>query len=206
MLGFVVILIAFASYGFIHSWLASLQAKALARRLLGPVSDRFYRLAYNIFAFVSLLPVFALLPLLPDRMLYSIPLPWSLLTLVVQGIAGLAALLAVLQTGAASFLGLRQLVQPEDASPTRLNISGLYRFVRHPIYTASIVFIWLTPVMTLNLLALYLAFTAYFIIGAMFEERKLVAEFGQAYLDYRRKVPFLIPFTNKFSSSENRPA
>ena len=70
---------------------------------------------------------------------------------------------------------------------------GLYRYVRHPLYTAGLVFIWLLPIMTCNLLALNIGLTAYIIVGAYFEERKLLLEFGDAYAEYRQQTPMLIP-------------
>jgi methanethiol S-methyltransferase len=101
--------------------------------------------------------------------------------------------LGLRQTGITSFIGLRQLLLPEDMTPPRLVTGGLYRFVRHPLYTAGLVFIWLIPIMTWNLLALIIGLSAYIIIGAYFEERKLLLDFGDAYADYRRHTPMLIP-------------
>lgn len=188
----ILILAAAALYGLVHSWLASLQAKALARRALGPVAERFYRLAYNAFALISLLPVLALPLLLPDQLLYSVPMPWTLVFLGIQSLAALALLVAVLQTGLASFLGLSQLFEAQPSSGG-LVLNGLYRWVRHPIYTAGLVFLWFSPRMSLNQLALYAAFSAYFVIGAIFEERKLLREHGAAYRDYQQRTPMLIP-------------
>jgi len=68
-------------------------------------------------------------------------------------------------------------------------LTGLYRWVRHPLYTAGLLFIWLIPVMTANLLALNIGLTIYLITGALFEERKLVREFGEAYIEYRKVTP-----------------
>ena len=70
---------------------------------------------------------------------------------------------------------------------------GLYRWVRHPLYSAGLVFIWLTSVMTVNLLVLNLGLTIYLVVGAIYEERKLVREFGDLYVDYQKRVPMLIP-------------
>jgi protein-S-isoprenylcysteine O-methyltransferase Ste14 len=42
-------------------------------------------------------------------------------------------------------------------------------------------------------LALIIGLSAYTIIGAYFEERKLLLEFGDAYAEYRRKTPMLVP-------------
>jgi protein-S-isoprenylcysteine O-methyltransferase Ste14 len=65
--------------------------------------------------------------------------------------------------------------------------------VRHPLYTAGLVFIWLAPVMTWNSLVFNLGLSLYLVIGALFEERKLVHQYGQAYLDYKSRTPMLIP-------------
>jgi protein-S-isoprenylcysteine O-methyltransferase Ste14 len=48
--------------------------------------------------------------------------------------------------------------------------------------------------MTSSLLALNIGLTAYIWIGLRFEERRLAREFGQAYHEYRRRVPALVPF------------
>lgn len=190
---FLIILAGIAAYGVLHSWLASLQAKSLARRSLGRTVDRLYRLAYNLIAVISLLPVLVLPAALPDQQLYTIPLPWALLTLAIQGLAALALLIGLLQTGLWSFLGIDKLLGMPDLQPPELVVNGLYRWVRHPLYTAGLVFIWLTPVMTWNVLALNLGLTAYLIIGARFEERKLVREYGEAYQRYQRRTPMFFP-------------
>jgi protein-S-isoprenylcysteine O-methyltransferase Ste14 len=187
-----VVLISVLIYGLVHSLLASFWAKGTARRRMGSWVDRWYRLAYNLFATVSLLPVLALPALLTDKGLYSIPSPWVYLTLAGQLLAVVALVIGLLQTGVWSFLGLRQLIRPTEG-PYTFNVTGLYRYVRHPLYTAGLVFIWLTPVMTSNLLALNLGLTIYLVVGAMFEERKLQQEFGEAYARYQDRTPMLIP-------------
>lgn len=133
------ILIAVAIYAVIHSLLASLGAKGIARRWFGAESDRWYRLAYNAFAVLSLVPVLALVPLLPDQTLYSIPSPWHFIPLAIQALAGLGLLVGVWQTGVMSFLGLQQFLEPPRKKPPALVVSGLYRWVRHPLYTAGLV-------------------------------------------------------------------
>jgi protein-S-isoprenylcysteine O-methyltransferase Ste14 len=110
-------------------------------------------------------------------------------------LAAVAALFAgLIQTDAWSFLGFRQLVQPANANqPARLVLKGFYRWVRHPLYTAGLVFIWLSPVMTVNVLAMNAGLTIYIAVGAVFEERKLLHEFGPVYAEYRKRTPMLIP-------------
>ena len=48
--------------------------------------------------------------------------------------------------------------------------------------------------MTPNLLTLNIGVTLYFWIGSIFEERKLVREFGDAYRAHQARVPRLFPW------------
>jgi protein-S-isoprenylcysteine O-methyltransferase Ste14 len=192
-ISFWLILLAVLSYGLLHTLLASKKAKTLANNWFGSKTEQWYRLAYNLLAVVTLLPILLLPIILPDKEIYRIRFPWIILTIAVQLSAVIFLFLGIKQTGITSFIGLRQLLLPEDISPPRLVTDGLYRYVRHPLYTAGLVFIWLIPAMTWNLLALIIGLSAYTIIGAYFEERKLLLEFGDAYAEYRRKTPMLVP-------------
>ncbi len=98
--------------------------------------------------------------------------------------AAAALIRGILQTGLWSFLGLQQAFATPRADSGELVATGLYRWVRHPIYTAGLIFIWLTPVMTANLLALNLGPIIYLVLGALYEERKPVRVFGQEYVRY----------------------
>ena len=186
-------LLAVALWGVLHSLLAGPRTKRWVRQRIGSSADRGYRLFFNVVAAITLLPVLAIPARNPGLTLYQIPSPWVILTSAVQILALLIIVLTVLKTGVSSFLGIRQLFGPEDSGTVRLQVSGFYRWIRHPLYTAALVFIWLSPVMTTSTLAFYLGFTLYIVIGSRFEERQLAAEFGQPYVDYRQRVPALIP-------------
>lgn len=193
-ISFWIILLTVIIYGGVHSLLASLWAKAQARRWFGPAADRWFRLLYNFLAVVLLLPVLILPVILIDKQIYSIHMPWKVIALAGQALAVVILIVGLKQTGISAFAGIRQLFAPEDVDPPRLVTGGLYRYVRHPLYTAGLLFIWLNPLMTWNLLALNLGLTAYIVVGAYFEERKLEREFGEAYRVYKQKTPMLIPF------------
>jgi len=192
-ISFWLILLAIIAYGLLHSFLASLKTKARTRHWFVPATDRWFRIAYNLIAVLTLLPILLLPILLIDREIYVIRYPWVILTLIIQVLAVIVLLVGLHQTGITSSIGLRQLLLPEDTSPPSLVTTGLYRYARHPLYTAGLVFIWLIPILTWNLLALNLGLTAYVFIGAYFEERKLLLEFGEPYAEYRRHTPMLIP-------------
>lgn len=195
--GFWWILLAWALYGTLHTLLASFSAKALAERWLGLGGRRYYRLFYNLAVSLTLLPLLALVVLSPDLEISRITFPWLALTLAIESLAALGLLYGMLQTGVLKFLGLEPLSAPPDSGePPKLVVSGLYRYVRHPLYLFGLLILWLLPLMTWNILAFNLGATVYILIGIQFEERKLLKEFGQAYADYQRNVPMLIPWTN----------
>lgn len=193
-----------AAYGVFHSLLAALPAKRLARRLFGTWADRLYRLGFNLVGALTLLPLLAFAAWQPGRHLYTAPAPFSWILLAGQAAALGVIVLGLLQTDAWHFLGVRQLVEPVGGAPT-LTTGGLYRFVRHPLYTAGFVFLWLTPMMTSTLLVFYLGLSLYLYVGSVFEERRLVLEFGPSYEAYQRQVPRLVPALGRRRSISDDP-
>jgi protein-S-isoprenylcysteine O-methyltransferase Ste14 len=80
-----------------------------------------------------------------------------------------------------------------QAAPPELVTDGFYCHLRNPLFLFAALFLWLTPLMTANLLAFNILATVYFYAGAIHEERSLKEEFGQEYEEYRRRVPMFIP-------------
>lgn len=183
--------LAVTAYGLLHSLLASTWVKSISQRIWGDQSKRYYRLLYNVLSLVLLLPVLAVPILFPGIVLYEIPCPLAGFFVAGQVLAVLILLVGLMQTDPWHFLGLRQF-SDVNKEPD-FQIGGLYRWVRHPLYTAGLAFIWLAPVMATSLLALNISLTAYIYIGSIFEERKLLELYGQPYAEYRKIVPRLIP-------------
>jgi protein-S-isoprenylcysteine O-methyltransferase Ste14 len=193
LLSILILALFLVFYTLAHSLLASLPVKSWTRRILGPAADRWYRLIYNLLAGLTLLPLLPLLALLPDQILYIVPAPWRWLMVGGQVLALVGLGIAFLQSAPLYFAGLMQLLAPEPPKTGLFIVTGLHRWMRHPLYSFSILLIWLTPAMTVNLLVTYVFFTLYFYIGSMHEESRLVAEFGEAYKEYQRHAPRLIP-------------
>ena len=180
----------------LHSFLASRKAKDLAKTHFGPNSRRWYRFAFVIGALLTLVPLLALLVLLPDRLIYAVPSPWRWIMKAGQVLSLGFLIWSIAAAQPTVFIGISQLRGKSHIAKSRLTRSGLYGLVRHPMYLFSLIIMWLSPVMTVNRLTLYVLIALYFFIGSYHEEILLEAEFGKDYSDYRRRVPRLIPFLN----------
>lgn len=193
--GFWWILLTLLLYGVIHSVLAAHRTKDWVKAWWGERHyNRYYRLFFSVQAAVLFVPVLLLVGFLPDAIIYRIPAPWVYLTIALQILALFGILHSIMLTGMLRFTGIQQAVDPEQAQkPIKLVNKSLYRWVRHPIYTCIFLFIWLVPVMTWNVLALNIGISIYNILGALLEERKLLSEFGQPYVEYSQRTSFLIP-------------
>lgn len=91
--------------------------------------------------------------------------------------------------------GLQQSFRPEepDAGSKVFKTPMFYSLVRHPIQTGVVIGMLATPDMTVGRAVLAAGMIAYVAIGLYFEERDLMAEFGDTYGDYRKRVPALFP-------------
>ncbi len=117
--------------------------------------------------------------------------------LAVQCALGWAlVLVSTFQIDHFELFGLKQVwwrLTGRPAPAAEFRTPPLYRHVRHPIYLGFMLAFWSTPSMSLGHLLFAAATSAYILIGIWFEERDLVAQFGQRYRDYRARVGMLWP-------------
>ncbi|MBS0478474.1 MAG: isoprenylcysteine carboxylmethyltransferase family protein [Proteobacteria bacterium] len=179
------------SFGAGHSMLAG----ATAQRGLGRVFGRWHRLAYNGIALVHIGAIYFVGQLLLAKRdvawLLWPPLAWGLDVMMVAGVV-----LIVAATGGyrlAAFAGLAQLSGDEEDDDQRLRVTGLNRFVRHPLYTGVLMAMW-GGVRSDFGLATAIWGTVYIVVGSRIEERRLLKRFGRNYAMYLRRVPALIPW------------
>lgn len=198
-------LTSFIIWAVLHSITASGGIKQRVRYRLGEAAFQgLYRLLYNLFAGVTFIPVLYLLATqVTNIQLWSIPKPWIFLAYVIQLVGLIGLSFSLWQTDLWEFAGLRQALayfggQRKIARSSTLITGGLYGIVRHPIYFFSLLILWFNPVVGLATFIFNLLATAYFWTGSYYEERRLSAEFGDAYGEYKQRVPRLIPI--RFSS------
>lgn len=69
----------------------------------------------------------------------------------------------------------------------------IYKVIRHPMMLGVVLAIWATPLMTVSQLFFAITLSIYLVIGLYFEERDLVARYGERYTNYAEQVPQLVP-------------
>ena len=182
---------AWILFGFLHSFLASGKVKTRISFLLHE-HFRYYKLGYSFFN-AALLAFIAWY----NFSITSIIL-WEITEFqkYFSGITGLAGLLIMLICIRKYFIDLSGIgVLLKRAPADHMQINGFNKYVRHPLYAATLLFTWSiffwSPLLS-NLISAS-CIHIYTLIGISFEEKKLIQFFGNAYAEYASVVPKLIP-------------
>lgn len=194
MLVNVCILVTFwVMYCTAHTILASDRIKKWTYKRISPLA-RSYRLIYNLFAVVSLIPPvwFTLIPDWPQLWSWYGTPRW-----IMDGIGLLASIGFVYSLSfydGSEFIGIKQIVTrpPSTHNTETFVLSPLHNWVRHPWYLLALLIIW-SRSMDVGLFISASIITMYFFIGSRFEDRKLVAQFGESYERYIQLVPGILP-------------
>ncbi|MDQ7011638.1 MAG: isoprenylcysteine carboxylmethyltransferase family protein [Mariprofundaceae bacterium] len=179
------------AFAVIHSWLATSRCKdTFYRRGVG---HRAYRMAYSLLAIVLTALWFGFVPLLPDAPLYRMEdgAKWLMTGLQLGGIG--IVIMSFRAIDVSAFLGLSDTAEGTDPFVE----TGIYRYMRHPMYTGVMIALFASPSQTVNSMNLFAVIALYFIIGARFEERRMLAV-HPAYAGYMKRVPAFIPFRALF--------
>jgi protein-S-isoprenylcysteine O-methyltransferase Ste14 len=182
-----------------HSILASNKVKKVFQNRFGHLIA-FYRIGYNILSVVTFMIIYKMLPAI-DVIIYDLPAPYDLIILTLQLSSLLGFVWSAKYFSAGEFIGWSQLKrfrngnynQADLDEKSELRIEGPYKYSRHPIYFFSIMFLLMRPVMGITYFIIVVIFVAYFYIGSVFEEKRLIEKFGAAYINYQKSVPRIIP-------------
>ncbi|MCK5302813.1 MAG: isoprenylcysteine carboxylmethyltransferase family protein [Candidatus Thorarchaeota archaeon] len=177
-------------FGIQHSGISALRVK---HWIIDRWGKEGYSRIFNVTSFLALIP--ASLSLNYWDWLYFLQSPELVNPLLFLSGVILLALGVVVAALASRSISVSTVADMRTDRKPALVTGGLYARTRHPLYLATILFL-------LSLIAFYpfsnilvfsLAFVGYVIIGAHLEERKLVIQYGEQYIAYRKTVGFLLP-------------
>lgn len=170
-------------YG-IHSALASARVKQAI-----PLGDSIYRI---LFSLLSTILFFGLLLL--GAMIYSVllfpPTPFTQYTGLMLAAIGLFIMKRAFRNYSfRAFIGFKKNLKEG------LKTDGIQAKIRHPLYTGTLLvvigYVFFNPQLTS--LVILIALLIYLPFGIRWEEKKLIDLYGEAYEQYRSKVPSLFP-------------
>lgn len=184
------------SFGLAHSLLASHRAK----RFLRPLFGYSYRLSYNLISalHIGFILIGGELWLSGNSMSFNLAV-WLDALVMASRWLGVGIIIASLtQYDLGLFGGLTQIRRGSDSvdGEEPLHLSGMHRYVRHPIYLGAYCYLWGGAVDEFGLQTALWG-SVYLMIGTWFEERKLIAQYGKSYVDYRSKVPAVFPYRGR---------
>lgn len=179
------------AYVLLHSLLAADWFKQRMAKFMGR-GYRYYRLLYSIFAAITLALLLYYQFSEPSQAVFAKGI-FTDVAGVLIGIMGFAGMAICIRKYFFNLSGVDVLMKVEHQSV--LEVKGLHRAVRHPLYSSTLLFCWglflLLPFWD-NFLSCAII-TFYTLLGIRLEEKKLVEEFGRQYQSYAATTPMIIP-------------
>ncbi len=178
-------------FGILHSVFAGDAVKIPAQSFLGN-KFKFYRLFYSVFAAINLGAVIYYQFAIASILLWQ-PFVAVEVIAVVTGLAGTIIMLTAIRKYFFSLSGVDVFFRKQ--APVPLQINGLNAYMRHPLYTGTLLFVlgWFLWQPLLSNLISCTAVFLYTIIGTFLEEKRLLKIFGDEYKKYISRVPMFIP-------------
>jgi protein-S-isoprenylcysteine O-methyltransferase Ste14 len=194
-----IIILLFVLFSLPHSVLASLNFKKKMQERIG-TKIAFYRIFYNLFALVSFYLFYIISPK-PAVTIYDLDYPFDIAMIFFQVLSLLGLWWSLRPIDLKEFLGLQQVLRylqnnyssDELDEKPKLQFEYAFKYVRHPIYFFSILFLGFRPSMDLFYFVMFILIVIYFYVGSIYEEKKLVNIFGVQYVEYQQKVPRMFP-------------
>lgn len=178
-------------FGLIHSILASATVKRVVMQIMG-TGYKYYRPIYSLIATITLIILVHYHFTCVDTILWR-PRVIEKIIATLCILSGFAIMAICTWKYFLDLSGVGVLLGIEN--PIGLQETGMHAYVRHPLYSGTILFVWgiFLGYPYWNNLISCICLTLYTVIGMYFEEKKLVIEYGEAYQNYQARVPALMP-------------
>jgi methanethiol S-methyltransferase len=175
----------------------SLMARPFFKRwLTRRIPDSAERSTYVLFSSLALIVMFVFWQPL-GGVVWEVRDPaWQAVLYALFAFGWLLVLVSTFLINHFDLFGLRQVwlqLLGKPYRPLKFGTPGPYKVVRHPLYLGWLFAFWATPTMTGTHLLFAFMTTAYILVAIQLEERDLVDSLGDDYVQYRRKVPMILP-------------
>ena len=186
-------LVLIAAWGYIHSLMADPRFKEKWTKIVPAAIERSTYLVFVGITTALLILLWAPLP----HVIWDVSGTTFGTVLWVMFFAGwVITLLSTFMINHFHLFGLQQAFKgiTETQSKTESFVTPMfYKLVRHPIMTGVFIGIWSAPEMTTGRLVIAIGMTAYILFGVRHEEKTLIADLGDDYLNYKKTTASIIP-------------
>ncbi len=201
---YLTLILLWTAWCIMHSTLISQTADKFFKSLLKD-NFRYFRLLYNGFALVTIVPILTFSQSLKNQTIFT----WDGILIPVWMVMWVIVVVLVVKGVKAYpmsvFLGVRQALSDSAEVNHTLSTHGILGIVRHPWYLAALLFLWVRSYdIHLSMIIENLVLTLYLIIGVRLEEKKLINIYGNQYRNYQNRVSALIPIKWFFSLSGSK--
>jgi methanethiol S-methyltransferase len=201
----------FIVFAIFHSLSAQEIFKDLLARCLGSFFVKyFWRFSYCLISWVLLYPIcinqLGHIPPVFNVQFYKFSEPLRIFVDVARVLGLVIFLWAILQFDYLSFLGIKQLIQGIQilrggrapfnvlvSGVDHLEVKGIYRFLRHPMAVGGVLSSLPLGGLSVTWVFFFALAVSYLLVGNHIEERRLIKNFGDQYLDYKRDVGGYFP-------------
>lgn len=183
-----IVSVLWLAYCLFHSFLANARVKTFVYRQF-KLSANSYRILYNIIALGLLLGVWFFHAGVKSPLIFRTNLLSGILAYLFIATGAVMMIICIIKY----FKQLSGIFK--ESKTSKLQTNGMHQWMRHPLYAGTFLFL-------LGLLLFWPSYKnglavgiiiIYTVAGAWLEEKKLIIQFGKAYLDYQTKVPMIIP-------------
>lgn len=177
-----------AVYLGLHSILASNHVKQRVA-LYVPGLFQVYRLVYSLLSGLGMLFMLYLMAITPSQYLFEPSGPLRYVAMVLTSWGVILVMVSFRHISGLAFLGLKK------NQNRHLVREGVHRYLRHPLYAGTILVLlgMVLYVPTDLVIVSVVVNLIYLPLGIHLEEQKLIREYGDAYLEYKREVKAIIP-------------
>ena len=200
-MNFLVAILLWSLFGFVHSFMARPYFKKKINKFFGNVFEKhFYRFIYFLSQCVLFYFLYGIIKNIEyGEVLFTIPERFKGAYYLFYILSNLFLIISVLQFNVAEFIGVKQLVcffkKSEKNDKQSLNRSFLYRYIRHPMYLGILmVYISSHTIFTQLFFINLICITFYIEIGSYYEEKTLIKKFGENYKKYQLSTFKYLPF------------